>query len=130
MVIIENKVSLWIGKSMSQKSMEKFIHISYTKSGDIKPSKFMRDFNLNYYDEDFKESEYFEETVTTFSDLLNGFSYDDVIIKNYIDLFGNNNFNFDANAALLLYNFEYSKDLLKNEDKKNKFVFIGSVYYR
>ncbi|MDR9797515.1 immunity 22 family protein [Aeribacillus pallidus] len=121
----EGFVSLFIGNSKSYKDLQNYILNSYTEDGDLLPSEFEKDFNIDYYNEDFREIEFYDEPSNDLRVLLEGFSYDEEIIPKFIELCGER-LNQEANSVILLYNFQYNG----NVNEKNQFRFLGTVQYK
>ncbi|QPA30749.1 immunity 22 family protein [Thermaerobacillus caldiproteolyticus] len=121
----EGFVSLFIGSSKSYKDLQNYILNSYTEDGDLLPSEFEKDFNIDYYNEDFREVEFYDEPSNVLRFLLEGFSYDEEIIPKFIELCGER-LNQEANSVILLYDFQYNG----NVNGKNQFRFLGAVQYK
>jgi hypothetical protein len=121
----EGFVSLFIGNSKSYKYLQNYILNSYTEDGDLLPSEFEKDFNIDYYNEDFREVEFYDEPSNDLRVLLEGFSYDEEIIPKFMELCGER-LNQEANSVILLYNFQYNG----NVNKKSQFRFLGTVQYK
>ncbi|WP_202614168.1 immunity 22 family protein, partial [Parageobacillus thermoglucosidasius] len=66
-----------MGNSKSYKDLQNYILNSYTEDGDLLPSEFEKDFNIDYYNEDFREVEFYDEPSNDLRVLLEGFSYDE-----------------------------------------------------
>jgi Immunity protein 22 len=103
----EGFASLFIGNSKSYKDLRNYILNSYTEDGDLLSSEFEKDFNIDYYNEDFREVEYYDEPSNDLRVLLEGFSYDEEIIPKFIELCGER-LNQEANSVILLYDFQYN----------------------
>jgi hypothetical protein len=69
-----------VGKCNSKRDLQNYLFISYTEDGDAIPSKFETDFNIDYFEEDFREVAYFDEEQNTLPMLLEGCSYDNIVI--------------------------------------------------
>lgn len=121
----EGFVSLFIGNSKSYKDLQNYILNSYTEDGDLLPSEFEKDFNIDYYNEDFREVEFYDEPSNDLRVLLEGFSYDEEIIPKFIELCGER-LNQEVNSVILLYNFQYNGHV----NEKNQFRFLGTVQYK
>lgn len=119
-------VSLWVGKFSSIEELENYLLIAYTEDGDAIPSQFEKDFNIEYFDEDFSEAHYENDEVHKFSQLLESCSYNDVVIPNFVEKFGEN-LPTSANSMILLYDFEYNKS--GTHDKTHPVKYVGSVRY-
>lgn len=114
----ENKVSIWIGKSNSENDFQKYLKENYTDDGDFS-SIFMNDFNIDYYDNQFKEVLFKENSSK--KEVLKDFSYS----ENFIEKITGVNWEVN-NSFVLLYNFEYDKTSLKSEVLN----FVGVFDYR
>lgn len=110
-----NKVSIWIGEFSSKAFFEDYIALTYSEDGDI-TSRFMEDFKIEYYDEQFKESLF-----TNDKSKLRDFSYYSKFYPKIINKIDSN-----INSFFLLYNFEYDS---KN-NKIDKMKFIGTFDYK
>ncbi|MGX9706933.1 immunity protein 22 of polymorphic toxin system [Laceyella sediminis] len=121
----EGFVSLFIGNSDSYEELQKYVLVSYTEDGDAIPSKFEKDFGIEYYDEDFREVEFYSQSSNDLRVLLEGFSYDEEIAPEFIDICGER-LDQEVNSVILLYNFQYDRKV----DKTNQFKFLGTVQYK
>ncbi|MEF3305692.1 immunity 22 family protein [Paenibacillus sp. GYB003] len=122
----EGYVSLWVGKFKSNKDLQDYLSIAYTEDGDAIPSRFEQDFSIDYYDEDFREAEYFDGELNHFPMLLEGCSYDDIVIPNFVKTQGET-LNYSVNSIILLYNFRYSE---KIHNHLSHVKYIGNVKYK
>lgn len=127
-------VSIWVGKTDSEKTLDDYVEMRYNRDGDSRPSKFMRDFKIKEYDEDYLESEYTGKPAESLSELLDGFSYCEEIVSAYAEKFPKARFDKKSNSAILIYNFQYkglvdSTDDDDDEDDELSFTFIGTVKY-
>lgn len=127
---IEGYVSLWIGKCESADRLSRFMKIEYSEAGEFIPPPFAHAFGISYFDEDFNESNFYDQPTKSLKELLAGFSYDDVIIPRFCELCGEDTLTDEANAVILLYNFEYNEEINEAQKDSNFFRFIGSVEYR
>lgn len=125
----ENFVSLWLGNMKSMRIMEKYLKIKYSQDGDFIPSEFAEDFNIRRYDDDFREAEFYEKPSKNIYVLLEGFSYDKLIIEYLKGLFGED-LDKEYNTVILLYNFEYDDLIPEVNNKMGYFKFIGSTQYK
>ncbi|MGG2016496.1 immunity 22 family protein [Bacillus sp. S10(2024)] len=120
----QGMVSIWLGNIKTQNQLEKYVDLTYDEDGESIPSKFFVDFNIdrNEIDEDFIEKEVLEEESDNISVLLEGCSYDEIIlpkIREYVNL------KKSYNAIILIYNFEYSNLVNSSKD----FDYITSTSY-
>lgn len=121
----EGKVSLWLGNFSDSQSFNDFIEFDYTEDGDLIPSKFQKNFRIGYYDEDFSEIEYFENSFNNLKNILEGFSYDEKIIPQFTQIYQEQYYN----CVILLYNFEYIPSIENYTDGDNYLRFIGVADY-
>ncbi|MGM9928884.1 MAG: immunity 22 family protein [Bacillus sp. (in: firmicutes)] len=122
----EGYVSLWVGKFESDKDFQNYLFISYTEDGDSVASEFEKHFQIDYYDEDFMEAEYFDGEIKDIQTLLEGCSYDDVVIPNFIKRQGEN-LTESVNSVILLYNFQYSTN---GQNDLNNVQYVGNVRFK
>lgn len=113
-----NMVSLWVGKSESTIELKKYIKENYNDDGEMS-SKFMEDFGIVYYDNQFIEVLFTAENNK--NNIFKDFSYS----ENFINVIDSKNFN-DFNSYILLYNFDYEES--KTESKN--FSYLGTYKYR
>lgn len=121
----EGKVSLWLGIFSNEEIFREFTEIKYTDDGDSIPSKFKKQFNIDYYDIDFSETDYMEEKSDELQVLLDGFSNDYEIIPKLNEKYKK----FIYNSIVLLYDFEYDCNSENYIEGENKLDFIGCVEY-
>jgi len=122
-------VSLWLGCIDSESALDDLIKTEYNEDGDYIPSEFAKKFSINRYDEDNRESEFYEEPLKSLESILEGFSHDKVIIPKLKE------FNFtrditEYNCAILLYDFEYDQRIKESKQKQCYLEYIGSVEYK
>jgi hypothetical protein len=121
----EGFVSLFIGNMSSSEELDQYVLIEYTEDGDAIPSQFEKDFGIDYYDEDFREVEFYKEPLDDLRNLLEGFSYNEEIVWKFIDLCGVY-LDHKVNSVILLYNFQYTGTI----KRANQFQFLGAVQYK
>lgn len=121
----EGKVSLWLGNFNSEKTFREFMEIKYTDDGDSIPSKFKKQFKIDYYDIDFSEIDYMEEKSNDLEVLLEGFSNDYDIIPKLNEKYNGGIYN----SIVLLYEFEYDFNEENYKGDNNTLDFIGCVEY-
>ncbi|RAS76917.1 immunity 22 family protein [Priestia endophytica] len=117
-------VSIWLGNLNGERDLEEYVALKYNEDGDSIPSPFFRDFHINQYetDEAFFEVEWLGENSKDIAKLLEGVSYEEVIIpkvKKYSEL------NKTYNSIILIYNFAYSGEV----HSSGKFNFILCTNY-
>ncbi|MGZ0880265.1 immunity 22 family protein [Priestia megaterium] len=118
-------VSLWVCKFSSSEELENYLLVAYTEDGDAIPSQFEQEFKIDYYDEDFSEALYADEETLNLLQLLEGCSYDDVVIPNFVEEYGEYLLN-GFNSMILLYDFQYNK---KSGNELSGVKYLGSVRY-
>ena len=101
------------------------MEIKYTDDGDSIPSKFKKQFKIDYYDIDFSEIDYMEEKSNDLEVLLEGFSNDYEIIPKLKENYDGNMYN----SIVLLYDFEYDSNKINYKNENNILDFIGCVDY-
>ncbi|MBY8914104.1 immunity 22 family protein [Bacillus sp. YC2] len=127
----QNYVSLWIGSIKDNESLSKYVELAYNEDeGDFLPSQFLIDFDIDIddLDEDFIEKVAHKKECNDLKTLIEGCSYDSVILPRFEKISGTTIPN-HINAAIILYNFEY--DGRKKEINTNNYIFkfIGAVSY-
>ncbi|MGE7184031.1 immunity 22 family protein [Peribacillus sp. NPDC006672] len=120
----QGMVSIWLGNLKKENSIEEYVDITYDENGEAIASKFLMDFNidLDETDEDFIEKDVLKENSNDITILLEGCSYEEVImpkISKHINLTNS------YNAVILIYNFEYDKNIYTI----GEFDYITSVRY-
>lgn len=125
----ENSVSLWLGNIKLSKDLNKYLKVKYSVDGDLIPSDFAKDFKIRRYDDDFREAEFYEEPSNNIYELLEGFSYDNVIID-YFKSILKETLSESYNTVILLYNFEYDSSVIEINNSSGYFKYIGSTKYR
>ena len=80
----ENTVSIWIGNFDTNLELDEFITLKYDDEGEVIPSMFYHQYNIDIDDIDdyLIEKEVFETSFTNLFDMLKGASYDNIIVKN------------------------------------------------
>lgn len=121
----EGKVSLWLGNFNNEKTFREFMEIKYTDDGESIPSKFKKQFKIDYYDIDFSEIDYMEEKSNDLEVLLEGFSNDYEIIPKLNEKYNGGIYN----SIVLLYDFKYDFNEENYKGDNNTLDFIGCVEY-
>ena len=125
---MKNAVSLWLGDFSNLDELEKYTEIKYDEDGDSIPSVFEKEFKLGYCDRDLFEKDWILDAQEDFRELLVDFSYDDQLIKQFINIKLNSKYN----TIILVYNYNYDKDgKVVNSVNKSayKLDFIGTAEY-
>lgn len=99
-------VSAWFGSAKSEETLRKYIEIKYDLNGDLVQSPFMKDFNLEPWDEGFREMDFRNEPVDSWRAMLAGFSYDEILIPQIEALVTLPSGGYKA--TILLYDYAYS----------------------
>ncbi|MCY8233437.1 immunity 22 family protein [Priestia endophytica] len=120
----QGSISIWLGNLKGERDLEEYVALKYNEDGDSIPSPFFRGFHINQYetDEDFFEVEWLGESSKDISKLLEGISYEEVIIpkvKKYSEL------KKTYNSIILIYHFAYSGEV----HSSGKFDFILCTNY-
>jgi hypothetical protein len=124
----EGFVSFWVGKINSSEELDNLLEISYSEDGDFIPSLFARSFDIERYDDAVRETEFYSDDDNLLSRLLEGFSYDDVIIPKITSLCGEQ-LQSNYNAVILLYNFKYEGNKMKTTINTSNLEFLAVVEY-
>ncbi|KQO15402.1 immunity 22 family protein [Paenibacillus sp. Leaf72] len=123
--------SLWLGKLGSEEQFDDLLEINYTEDGDSIPSAFAGHFGIEWYDDDFREAEFFaeEDRGGDAANLLAGFSYEEELIPKFAALLKGMTLD-EFNTVIILYNFEYGGEQGSYQDTSTQLEFIGSVPYQ
>nr|WP_313771972.1 immunity 22 family protein [Bacillus bingmayongensis] len=62
-------------------------------------------------------------------DILRNFSYSEIIIPNFKDLIEKENVEESINSVILLYDFQYDAEKVKDTYEDLEFIFIGAEPY-
>jgi len=123
----ENTVSIWIGNFATKLDLDEFINLKYDDEGEVVPSLFYDQYNIDIDDIDdyLIEKEVFETSFTNLFDMLKGASYDNVIINNLKQKGINPNIE-PNNALILIYNYQFDSNTLRTINTE----FIATVEYK
>lgn len=121
--------SLWLGTSQSFNQLQEYVDTEYTEDGDGIDSKFGVNFGFGYYDEDNIEIMFYEEPKIHIEEILQGFSYSEIIIPRFKDLMKKVNVGDSMNSVILLYDFRYDAERVKDTYEDLEFIFVGAVSY-
>lgn len=123
-------VSLWIGNIFSEKCLSDYVELLYKDDGTWEKSQFLKDYDINMddFDEDFIERVFTDKKSKSIDGLIEGCSYEKVILPRYKKIIIPSHVK-NCNSAILLYNFDYEgyKSMVLNN--KYTFNFVGSVSY-
>lgn len=127
----EGVVSLWLGNIRTNEFLNDYVEIKYTEDGEWEPSEFLNEFKIDIddIDEDFIEKVRYEEKLDSIESLLQGCSYEEIIIPKIINIIGNK-VGKEINAVVLVYNLEYSGSNIKVNNDKYSMEYICSVEYK
>ncbi|UNL86811.1 immunity 22 family protein [Priestia koreensis] len=116
-------VSIWLGTFASTQLLDEYTFISYDEEDDIK-APFFQDFRIDLLDvdDDFMEKEKIEKPSSSLSELLEGVSYDDIIVPQL----NSTHLKRSYNTIILLYNYDY-KERLRSVGNVD---FIAAVHYK
>lgn len=123
----ENTVSIWIGNFATKLDLDEFINLKYDDEGEVVPSLFYDQYNIDIADIDdyLIEKEVFETSFTNLFDMLKGASYDNVIINNLKQKGINPNIE-PNNTLILIYNYQFDSNILRTINTE----FIATVKYK
>ena len=123
----ENTVSIWIGNFDTKLDLDEFIDLKYDAEGEVVPSLFYNQYNIDIDDIDdyLIEKEVFETSFTNLFDMLKGASYDNIIVNNLKQKGINPNIG-PNNTVILIYNYQFDSNVLRTINTE----FIATVKYR
>lgn len=121
--------SLWLGTSQSFQHLQEYVDMEYTEDGDSIDSKFGVNFGFGYYDEDQIEIMFYEEPKIHIEEILQDFSYSEIIIPKFKDLMKPENVAASMNSVIVLYDFQYDAEKAKDTYEGLEFMFFGAVPY-
>lgn len=123
----ENTVSIWIGNFDTKLDLDEFIDLKYDDEGEVVPSLFYNQYNIDIddIDEYLIEKEVFETSFTNLFDMLKGASYDNIIVNNLKQKGINPNIG-PNNTVILIYNYQFDSNVLRTINTE----FIATVKYR
>lgn len=122
--------SVWFGVSKSFENLEEYVDIEYTEDGDAIDSKFGTNFEFGYYDEDNIEICFYENPKNNVDDILNDFSYSELIIPKIKELINGDKLAYSINSVIVLYDFQYNEAKSGVESENLEIKFIGTVPYK
>lgn len=123
----ENTVSIWIGNFDTKSDLDEFINLKYDDEGEVVPSLFYNQYNIDIDDIDdyLIEKEVFETSFTNLFDMVKGASYDNIIVNNLKQKGINPNIG-PNNTLILIYNYQFDSNVLRTINTE----FIATVKYR
>ena len=123
----ENIVSIWIGNFATKLDLDEFINLKYDEEGEVVPSLFYNQYNIDIDDIDdyLIEKEVFETSFTNLFDMLKEASYNNIIVNNLKQKGINPNIE-PNNALILIYNYQFDSNTLRTINTE----FITTVEYK
>ncbi|MDB8651037.1 immunity 22 family protein [Streptococcus australis] len=123
----ENIVSIWIGNFATKLDLDEFINLKYDEEGEVVPSLFYNQYNIDIDDIDdyLIEKEVFETSFTNLFDMLKEASYNNIIVNNLKQKGINPNIE-PNNALILIYNYQFDSNTLRTINTE----FIATVEYK
>ena len=123
----ENTVSIWIGNFATKLDLDEFINLKYDDEGEVVPSLFYNQYNIDIDDIDdyLIEKEVFETSFTNLFDMLKEASYNNIIVNNLKQKGINPNIE-PNNALILIYNYQFDSNTLRTISTE----FIATVEYK
>ncbi|MDE6424775.1 MAG: immunity 22 family protein [Ruminococcus sp.] len=125
MGIVDCYVSLWAGCSESDEKLLDYISIDYGEDEDgDNDSQFMKDFGIDYVDEDDIERIFRDNETDSIKYLLSGCSYEDKVIPEFEKIFVAGK---KFNCGILVYEMNYDGNINFTENKYCRLEFVGTV---
>ena len=123
----ENTVSIWIGNFATKLDLDEFINLKYDEEGEVVPSLFYNQYNIDIDDIDdyLIEKEVFETSFTNLFDMLKEASYNNIIVNNLKQKGINPNIE-PNNTLILIYNYQFDSNTLRTISTE----FIATVEYK
>ena len=123
----ENTVSIWIGNFATKLDLDEFINLKYDEEGEVVPSLFYDQYNIDIDDIDdyLIEKEVFETSFTNLFDMLKEASYNNIIVNNLKQKGINPNIE-PNNTLILIYNYQFDSNILRTINTE----FIATVKYK
>ena len=123
----ENTVSIWIGNFATKLDLDEFINLKYDDEGEVVPSLFYDQYNIDIDDIDdyLIEKEVFETSFTNLFDMLKEASYNNIIVNNLKQKGINPNIE-PNNTLILIYNYQFDSNTLRTINTE----FIATVEYK
>lgn len=116
---MKDKVSIWIGNFPSQAALDDYLDLVYYENVDFPVSVFTKDFEIDFYDNDFQEAYCTDEGKKSLKDLVEPLSYADTYINSLPESAEK------TNTIIALYNFEYNNKVPETPQVR----FIGVFDY-
>ncbi|MCM1313781.1 MAG: immunity 22 family protein [Prevotella sp.] len=125
MGIVDCYVSLWAGCFESDEKLLDYISIDYDEDEDgDDDSQFIKDFGIDYVDEDCIERIFLDNETDSIKYLLSGCSYEDKVIPEFEKIFVAGK---KFNCVILVYEMNYDGNINFTENKYCRLEFVGTV---
>lgn len=118
------EVSLWIGKFISEEALDQYLEFDYSGEDETVRPPFCDDFEIDYFDEDFREAYVLEEVSSRISVLLSGCSYDESLITQFQI---QEELEEAMNTVILLFNYKYHSKIREVTHEDYYLKYIGNV---
>ncbi|WP_052723802.1 immunity 22 family protein [Paenibacillus wulumuqiensis] len=125
----ENRVSLWIGYAASEEQLEEMLEFTYEEDGDSELPLFAQAFELDHFDDDFREALLLETPGQDWATALQDISYSELLLPEFTRLLPEPaRLERDkVNAAVLLYHFDYKGTIRQANVGGQLWTYIGAV---
>ena len=123
----KGSVSLWVGRADSGQALDDYVEETHPPEGGYL-SSFARDFRIRYYDEDFREAEVLVEPASGIRQMLDGFSYAEIVGPRFEQHYGKP-LPCGLNAVVLIYNFSYGVEVEEARTPLLRLHFVGVSSY-
>lgn len=122
---VDCSVSLWVGCSESDEKLLDYISVNYEENVDgDDDSQFMKDFRIDYVDEDCVERIFLDNETDSIKYLLSGCSYEDKVIPEFEKIFVAGK---KFNCGILVYDMNYDGNITVAENECCRLEFVGTV---
>lgn len=111
----ENKVSIWIGNFSSLEELNQYTYVDFIPEDEEILSQFQRNFGVEYYDMDFSDIIFMDET-ENLEDLLYGISYSESFWDEIEEWSRDTDKSY--NSVIAIYDYEYNKSVSSCGDVK------------
>ena len=120
-------MSIWVGNFESKSQLDEFLTLIYDNEGEVVPSLFYENYEIDIddIDDDFIESEVYDVEHSSLEWMLKDASYEQTILRNLKEE-GINTIIPPSNTIILLYNYHYIANVVARENTR----FIGTVSYK
>jgi hypothetical protein len=124
----KQKVCMWVGEASSKEALDRCLQPDYTEDGDFLPSRFESALKITHADMGRREVSLLAEAQKDVSVLLEGNSYSDQIIPQFVRMNGAT-LNDSVNAVVLFYECDQKPafDFYRTDDVFLR--FFGAAEY-